>query len=138
MNNFAETVVKQSRKCKFYTIFLIFSAQRESHFYGNNFIFYDQSSSILKKSFTLSDSSLYFRLDLFRHSTVSKGRIRSRSAGAFRRVAFKGQTPVGTLREVGRRQSRRMDEKIQTSAASSNFRVVDHRSTGYRRSLDHG
>ncbi|EGI66835.1 hypothetical protein G5I_04641 [Acromyrmex echinatior] len=72
------------------------------------------------------------------HSTVSKGRTRNRSAGAFRRAAFKGQTPVGTLREVGRRQSRRMDEKIQTSAASSNFWVVDHRSTGYRRPLDHG
>lgn len=90
------------------------------------------------KSFTLSDSSLYFRLGLFRHSTVSKGRTRSRSAGAFRRAAFKGQTPAGTLREVGGRQSRRMDEKIQTSTASPNFQVVDHRSTGYRRPLDHG
>lgn len=66
-------------------------------------------------------SSLYFRLGLFRHSTVSKGRTRSRSAGAFRRAAFKGQTPAGTLREVGRRQSRRMDERIQTSAASPNL-----------------
>lgn len=85
-----------------------------------------------------SGSSIYFRFGLFRHSTVSKGRTRSRSAEAFRRAAFKGQTPAETLTEVGGRQSRRMDEKIQTSAASPNFRVVDHRSTGYRRPLDHG
>lgn len=96
----------------------------------------NQAHLPLSKSFALS--SLYFRFGLFRHSTVSKGRTRSRSAGAFRRAAFKGQMPAGTLREVGRRQSRRIDEKIQTSAASPNFQVVDHSSTGYKRPLDHG
>lgn len=42
-------------------------------------------------------SSVYFR-----HSTASRGRTRSRSAGASKRAAFKGQTPAGTSRrEVG-------------------------------------
>jgi len=92
------------------------------------------------KSFSLSGGflTLFSSRTIHRHSTVSKGRIRSRSAGAFRRAAFKGQTPAETLREVGGRQSRRMDEKIQTSATSPNFRVVDHRSTGYWKPLDHG
>lgn len=129
--------VRQSRKCKSYTVSDTFPLN-ENLTLAAIILFSTVNQVPASKSFSLSDSSLYFRLGLFRHSTVSKGRTRSRSAGAFRRAAFKGQTPAGTLREVGGRQSRRMSEKIQTSAASPNFRVVDHRSTGYRRPLDHG